>query len=81
MFDLNMANFLDTELDMCTVFAKYAKSDSEETKSRNRKNARRAYDSVLHFLAKATLTREARKQIADRLAVLKSDLESLGETF
>jgi hypothetical protein len=66
---------------MGTAFAKYAKSDSEDKKSRNRKNARKAYDSVLHLLAKATLTPSVRTEIDNRLAVLKSDLQSLGETF
>jgi hypothetical protein len=76
-----MMAFLTTDLDLGNTFVESAKSGGEEKRSRNRKNARRAYDSVLHFLDEVTLTQEAEKDIRDRLAVLKSDLQSLGETF
>ena len=54
-----MTNFLITELDVGNTFASGAKSDSEEKASRNRKNARKAYDAVLHFLDSAELARLA----------------------
>ena len=80
-FVLNMTNFLITDLDLGNTFVRGAKSDSEEKTARNRKNARKAYDAVLHFLDSAELAPEARIEIEDRLAALKSDLQSLGETF
>jgi hypothetical protein len=80
-FEPNMRSFLTTELELGNAFAKSARSGGEGEKSRNRKNARKAYDSVLHFLEKTTLTQEAKAEINDELAALKSDLQSLGETF
>ena len=53
----------------------------EEKAARLRSNARKAYDTVLHFLGKARLSENEKRELAVNLEALKSDLEKLGETF
>ncbi len=65
------------------VFAKLA---SERTagaakRERNRRNARKAYDSVAKFAKNVTLTSTEERALNDGLAELKSALEQLGDTF
>ncbi|MGA8223723.1 MAG: hypothetical protein WB780_18890 [Candidatus Acidiferrales bacterium] len=80
-FDSNLIGIVNTELDLANTFVRIAKSGGEEKTLRNRKNARKSYDAVLYYLDKTTLTQEEKTQIEDQLATLKSDLQSLGETF
>ncbi len=75
-------SFLMTELDVGITFAKIAlESGNEDTRTRNRRNARKAYDTALHFLPKIRETQAEDKQINGKLATLKTFLQSLGETF
>jgi hypothetical protein len=46
---------------------------------RNRVNARKAYDALLHFIPKVPLTNEEAGEINVKLAELKSELRLLGE--
>jgi hypothetical protein len=46
---------------------------------RNRVNARKAYDALLHFIPKVPLTSEEAGEIKIKLAELKSELRLLGE--
>ena len=80
-FESNMIGFLMTELDLASTFIKIAKSDGEEKTVRNRKNARKAYDTVVYFLGKGAIPQEEEAEIRVKLAPLKSDLQSLGEAF
>jgi hypothetical protein len=77
----NMIILLLTELDLAVAYVTIAKSDPENGKDRNTKNAREVYETVLHFLAQAALTQDEETKIKDKLATLKSGLQSLGEIF
>ncbi len=52
-----------------------------EKRLRNRREARKAYDSVIGFIPRFELTPTDAEEITDRLAQLKSALEQLGESF
>jgi hypothetical protein len=74
--------FLITDLGLAFTFLKVAHtSHSEETQRRNHKNARRAYDAVLTLLPKLKMNEAERKTIDEKLALLKTNLEALGEEF
>lgn len=72
--------FLRTELHAGLSFSKIALGSEDESKiERNRGNARKAYDALLHFIPDAILSSEESKEINSQLAALKSDLQQLGE--
>ncbi len=55
--------------------------EHSETRLRNHREARKAYDTVLDFMQRFTLTSTDRQQISDKVAQLKSSLEKLGDSF
>ncbi len=55
--------------------------EHSEKRLRNHKEARKAYDTVLDFVQRVTLTSEDTQEISDKLAQLKSSLEKLGDSF
>ena len=64
------------------TFARTAMNSSdEEISATATRNARRAYDIVLRFLSRVSLKQLEEKELRERLASLKSDLQNLGETF
>ena len=72
--------FLRTELRTGLTMARIAlEAQSKNKVDRNRANARKAYDSALHFLAKATLTEEEAEEIRGMITRLKLALADLGE--
>lgn len=72
--------FLRAELDTGLTFATIALHAAYEGKTnRNRTNARKAYDSILHFIAQAQLTPQETDEIKSALVVLRSKLLELGE--
>jgi hypothetical protein len=74
--------FINTDLDVALTFTKIAqKSRNQETVTRNRANARRAYDTVLRYLQRVSATAEASEQINTKLEQVKSALQKLGETL
>jgi len=77
----NMIILLLTELDLAVAYVTIAKSAPEGGKDRNTKNAREVYETVLNFLAQATVTQDEETEIKGKLATLKSGLQSLGESF
>jgi hypothetical protein len=77
----NMIILLRTELDLAVAHVTMAKSEPEREKVRNTKNARRVYETVLHFLAQAALPQDEETEIKDKLGTLKSGLQALGEMF
>ena len=80
-FNENKVDFIKTDLDIAITFAQIAQESTDENKAaRNLRNARKAYDAVLHFLSTAALTPRDRK-ITEKLAWLKSALMALGEQF
>ena len=81
-FNRLKVDLIKTDLNVAITFTEIAtESTNEETKHRNRGNARKAYDSVLHFLSTAILTPIDEKEITTKLALLKSALMKLGEAF
>jgi len=76
------AEFLITDIDTAMVFLEVAEtSKTAETVTRNRDNARRAYDIVLHLLTTAKLNEVERETINTKLALLKERLEAAGQQF
>lgn len=73
--------FLFTELDTGLTFARIAvgaKPDSTRTE-RNRKNARKAYDSLLHFQEKTPMSPSEKTRLEAGKKELREALRSLGE--
>jgi hypothetical protein len=68
-------------LDLAATFVNAAYSESGEGAVRNRKNARKAYGSVLQLLANTKFEQGEEIEITKKLASLKSHLLTLGETF
>lgn len=74
--------FLLTDLDLAMTFLDLADTSTiPETVQRNRHNARRAYDAVLHHLPKLVLTISERQAIEKKLSVLRMRIETAGEQF
>lgn len=74
--------FVNAELDTGLTFARIALGAKGRAKiDRNRMNARKAYDSALHFRATTSLNAEESRSINEKFAALKSKLEKLGEKF
>ena len=79
---ITSAEFLLTDLDVAWTFMDVAETSGiEETVVRNHQNARKAYDTVLDFLSKLTLTASDRNAVEEKLAVLKTRLENAGQLF
>ena len=78
----NAFEFLLTDLDTGLTFMDVADSTRNmAVRRRNHANARRAYDSVVRFMRNLSLDDTQRKALAERLALLKSRLENVGESF
>ena len=72
--------FLRTEAETASVLAKIA-SDArdEEKKRRNIRNARVAYQTLLHFANQLVLTADERDEMRKKLVELRRQLVDLGE--
>ena len=78
--DADGLEFLRTEVATGLTFSKIALETKDESKIvRNRANARKAYDAVLHFAPGTSLSAEEAQQIDASMALLKSALQQLGE--
>ena len=75
--------FFITDLELAITLAQIASDAQEdsEKRERNRSNAREAYDTIRRISSHAVLTDEQREQVNDKLEVLRSALEKLGEVF
>lgn len=74
--------FLKTELHTGLTLAGIAlDSDNEEKISRNRKNSRLAYDTVIRTRPRVPLTADQERDVAQKLQQLRKSLEKLGEKF
>ena len=79
--DLNSvtAEFLLTDIDVGITFMDVAgTSRDQKTVLRNHKNAMLAYDTVLGFLAKLSLTEIERQSVQAKLALLRARLQASG---
>jgi len=73
-------DFLRSELDTGLTLSKIALDSTRRNKSsRNRDNARKAYDAVIRFLPKVSLTDEEALELKTKLEQLKAELSDLGE--
>lgn len=70
--------FTDCELGM-TFLDVAAKSGNSETVQRSRQHARRAYETVRHYMPKVVLSPAETKAIKSKLSELKRRLASVGE--
>jgi hypothetical protein len=78
----NQVKFLLVDLDTAVTFMNIAETTGdEETRQRNCQNARRAYDTVLQLMQKATLNDAQNKAIRKKLALLRIRLEAVGQKF
>ena len=78
--------FVNAELDTGLTFVRIAMGakrgrDRSEKVERNRMNARKAYDSALHFLSATSLNAQEERTIKEKVGALKAGLEKLGETL
>ena len=73
--------FILTELSAGMSFAAIALSREGEAQARNRARARAAYDSVLRFLDRVSMTREQLEEVHAQIGLLKQHLQTLGEEF
>jgi len=75
-------DFVITDLNVGLTFSYMARGLlTQETKDRRRRNARRAYDTVVRFRDRVCPTTAEALSIQKKLARLKSELEQLGECF
>jgi hypothetical protein len=82
--DANTASidFLKTEVNTGLTFANIAHdSVNAEKSARNRAHARLAYDTVLRFIGRVSLTYAEAEHLAVKMDQLKHGLEELGELF
>jgi YD repeat-containing protein len=56
-------------------------SQIQATIDRNRRNARTAYDAVRRLLERLTLDANERQAIEEKLIILKSRLQAVGQQF
>ena len=79
-FNDTSADFLRIDVETALTFTGLAlTTDNQEKKKRNRKNARKAYNTVLHLLPRVTFTPSGQARLQDMLARLKKELVQLGE--
>ena len=73
-------DFLEAEVKTGLTFSSIAATSSDEEKMRrNQANARKAYDSILHFIEKAQLTSDEITELKPKIAQLQRELQALGE--
>jgi hypothetical protein len=80
--DMQLAelDFLRSELTTGLTLIKIAHDANQSDKAdRNRANARKAYDAVLRFSSKVSLSDVETSEIKSKLAELRAALQSLGE--
>lgn len=82
-FERNKGDFILVEVESGLTFAKVAlDAEDEEKLNRNRKNARKAYDTACRFLQESVIKdEELRRKALTGLAELRRDLQELGEKF
>jgi hypothetical protein len=70
------------DLDLALTFMDVAATSRiQETKDRNHRNARHAYDTVLHLLKSLEPDSQERSAIDGKMALLKTRLQAVGQQF
>jgi hypothetical protein len=76
------ADFLKVDVETALTFSEIAiQTFDPAKKQRNRKHARKGYDTILRFMSKVSLGDEDTDFLAERMQELKSNLQNLGEVF
>ena len=74
------ADFLKIDAETALTFTQIAlEADAPEKRDRNRKNARKAYDTILHLRKKVEFSPSQDKFMNEKIEQLKGDLITLGE--
>ena len=74
--------FIFTELCTGLTFALIAHQATErEAKLRNRSRARAAYDAIVRFVDRVSMTQEESREVHTRMSSLRERLQYLGETL
>jgi hypothetical protein len=74
--------FLLADLDTALTFLKVAESAIDaDTRERNHANARRAYDTVVRLMQNLSLDDIQSEELAQKLALLKTRLQDVGQQF
>lgn len=74
--------FVNAELDTGLTFARIALGAKGRDKvERNRVNARKAYDSAMHFLPSTSLSADEAGPIKEKISALAAALTKLGEVL
>lgn len=74
--------FLQAELRLGLTMSRIAlQARHASKKERNRINARKACDAILHYLPDSNLSAQEAEEIKTRLSELRSALRDLGEEF
>lgn len=82
MADRSAMAFLNAELHTGLAMSRVALvTRSKEKKQRNRANARKAYDAILHYLPGSHMTPSEANDFELRLDKLREVLKSLGEAI
>ena len=72
--------FLQTSVDTGLTRARIASTTNDDEKiRRNQARARRAYDTILHFMKQAEFTRDETVELAANVEKLKRELQALRE--
>lgn len=80
-FNQTTVELITTELEVGHTFASRALETQDATRcTRNRHNARKAYDTALRFLGDTSLTKSQARRIKEGFQQLKRGLKLLGET-
>ena len=83
--DLNRTTieFLRTDLDTGIMLARIATGarKNSERRERNKRKARMAYDTVVKFRRQTPMSTEIRIALDEKIGLLRSMLEVLGESF
>lgn len=81
-FNKVSTDFLKLDLQTALTFTGLAlHTDDGVKKQRNRRAARKAYDTILHLIDRVTLTDREAEFFEEKLGRLKSDLIELGESL
>lgn len=76
------ADFLKADLETALTFCQIARNtDSEARQQRNRRSARKAYDTISRLLAKTEVSDADARFLKQNMKRLKSQLKGLGEVF
>jgi hypothetical protein len=82
-FNQRGIDFLNIDADTALTMAQIASAadKNSEKRARNQRNARRAYETILHFGERTTFTSEQADKLDHKLRLLKAALEQLGEVL